>query len=140
MASSTGSTAYSFAAGGPILSPQLDALIFTPVAAHMVFDRSLVVAVEQRIGLRVLERSGQVAVSVDGALRGVLDPGDWISVYAGAHRAHLIRLKDTDFLDRVRDRFALADAAAALADGQPPPIYQPADPLPPDMAHPGPPD
>jgi NAD+ kinase len=138
VASSTGSTAYSFAAGGPILSPQLDALIFTPVAPHMVFDRSLVVAIEQRIGVRVLERSGQVAVSVDGALRGVLDPGDWISVYAGPRRAQLVRLKDTDFLDRIRDRFALADAPAALADGQPPAIYLPAEPLPPDMAHPGP--
>lgn len=138
VASSTGSTAYSFAAGGPILSPQLDALIFTPVAPHMVFDRSLVVALEQRIGVRVLERSGQVAVSVDGALRGVLDPGDWISVYAGPRRAQLVRLKDTDFLDRIRDRFALADAPAALADGQPPATYLPAEPLPPDMAHPGP--
>ena len=138
VASSTGSTAYSFAAGGPILSPQLDALIFTPVAPHMVFDRSLVVAIEQRIGVRVLDHSGQVAVSVDGALRGVLDPGDWISVYAGPRRAQLVRLKDTDFLDRVRDRFALADAPAALADGQPPATYRPADPLPPDMAHPGP--
>ena len=140
VASSTGSTAYSFAAGGPILSPQLDALIFTPVAPHMVFNRSLVLAREERIGVRVLERSGQVAVSVDGALRGVLDPGDWISVYAGPRRANLVRLKDADFLDRVRDRFALADAAAALADGHPPAIYRPADPLPPDMAHPGPPD
>jgi NAD+ kinase len=138
VATSTGSTAYSFAAGGPILSPQLDALIFTPVAPHMVFDRSLVVALEQRIGVRVLERSGQVAVSVDGALRGVLDPGDWISVYAGPRRAKLVRLKDTDFLDRVRERFALADAAAAIADGQPPATYRPTDPLPPDMAHPGP--
>ena len=140
VASSTGSTAYSFAAGGPILSPQLDALIFTPVAPHMVFDRSLVVALEQRIGLLVLEGSGQVAVSVDGALRGVLDPGDWISVYAGARRAQLVRLNDTDFLDRMRDRFALADAPAALADGHPPASYSPVEPLPPDMAHPGPPE
>jgi NAD+ kinase len=140
VASSTGSTAYSFAAGGPILTPQLDALIFTPVAPHMVFDRSLVVALEQRIGVRMLDHSGRAAVSVDGALRGVLDPGDWISVYAGPHRAQLVRLKDTDFLNRVRDRFSLADAPAALADGQPPAIYQPTSPLPPDMVHPGPPE
>jgi NAD+ kinase len=137
---STGSTAYSFAAGGPILSPQLDALVFTPVAPHMLFDRSLVVSRQERIGVRVLERSGQVAVSVDGALRGVLDPGDWISVYAGPHRAKLVRLTDTNFLRRVRERFGLADAAAARADGEPPEIYSPADPLPPDMAHPGPPE
>jgi NAD+ kinase len=141
VATPTGSTAYSFAAGGPIVSPHLDALIFTPVAPHMAFDRSLVLdAKSQRIGVRVLERSGQVAVSVDGQLRGVLDPGDWVSVYAGPERAKLARLTELDFLGRVRERFALADSAAALADGAAPPVYDPGEPLPYDLAHPGPPD
>jgi NAD+ kinase len=137
----TGSTAYSFAAGGPIVSPQLDALIFTPVAPHMTFDRSLILAArDQRVAVRVLERSGQVAVTVDGQLRGVLDPGDWLSVFAAPERAKLARLGDLDFLGRVRERFALADAAAALADGSAPPIYDPGEPPPPDITHPGPPD
>jgi NAD+ kinase len=141
VATSTGSTAYSFAAGGPIVSPQLDALIFTPVAPHMAFDRSLVLAArDQRVGVRVLERSGQVAVSVDGQLRGVLDPGDWLSVYAGPKRTKLARLTELDFLARVRERFALADSAAALADGTAPPVYAPTEPLPADLAQPGPPD
>ena len=141
VATSTGSTAYSFAAGGPIVSPQLDALIFTPVAPHMTFDRSLVLAArDERVAVRVLERSGQVAVTVDGQLRGVLDPGDWLSVFAAAERTRLARLRDLDFLGRVRERFALADAAAALADGSAPPIYDPGAPPPSDIAHPGPPD
>jgi NAD+ kinase len=141
VASSTGSTAYSFAAGGPIVSPQLDALIFTPVAPHMIFDRSLVLSArDERVAVRVLERSGQVAVSVDGQLRGVLDPGDWVSVYAAPHRARLLRLGDPDFLGRVRERFGLADSAAALADGSAPAVYDPGVPLPPDLAFPGPPD
>jgi NAD+ kinase len=141
VATPTGSTAYSFAAGGPIVSPHLDALIFTPVAPHMAFDRSLVLdAKYERVAIRVLERSGQVAVSVDGQLRGVLDPGDWISVYAGPERAKLARLTELDFLGRVRERFALADAAAALADGTAPAVYDPGEPLPSDLAHPGPPD
>jgi NAD+ kinase len=141
VATSTGSTAYSFAAGGPIVSPHLDALIFTPVAPHMTFDRSLVLAArDQRVAVRVLERSGQVAVTVDGQLRGVLDPGDWLSVFAAPERTKLARLGELDFLGRVRERFALADAAAALADGTTPPIYDPGEPLPPDLAHPGPPD
>jgi len=141
VASSTGSTAYSFAAGGPIVSPQLDALVFTPVAPHMIFDRSLVLAArDQRVGVRVLEHSGQVAVSVDGQLRGVLDPGDWATVYAAPKRARLIRLAETDFLGRVRDRFGLSDSAAALADGSSPQVYNPDAPLPADLAHPGPPD
>jgi NAD+ kinase len=141
VASSTGSTAYSFAAGGPIVSPHLDALVFTAVAPHMAFDRSLVLAArDERVGIQVLERSGQVAVSVDGQLRGVLDPGDWVVVYAAPKRAKLLRLTEPDFLGRVRDRFRLADSTAALADGTVPPIYDPGVPLPPDLAHPGPPD
>ncbi|MFL6163530.1 MAG: NAD(+)/NADH kinase [Jatrophihabitantaceae bacterium] len=134
VATPTGSTAYSFAAGGPVLSPQLDALVFTPVAAHMVFNRSLILAVDEAIGIRVLERSPRVAVSVDGQLRGVLDPGDWIRVYAGPKPARLVRLRSTDFHPRLRSRFGLSDAAAALADGTPPLIYRPDEPVPPDMA------
>jgi NAD+ kinase len=129
VSSSTGSTAYSFAAGGPVVSPHVPSLVFTPVAPHMIFDRSL-----------VLEHSGQVAVSADGQLRGVLDPGDWVSVYAAPHWARLVRLRKTDFLHRVRDRFGLVDSQAARADGTAPETYAPADPLPDDLAHPGPPD
>ena len=141
VSSPTGSTAYSFAAGGPVLSPDLDALVFTPVAPHMVFDRSLVLSSRRRVGVRVLEHSGQVAVSIDGQLRGVLDPFDWVSVYAGPRRARLAHLGDAPFLDRVRDRFGLADAPAALADGSGlPAVYDPGLPLPPDLANPGPPD
>ena len=141
VATPTGSTAYSFAAGGPIVSPHLDALIFTPVAPHMAFDRSLVLdAKYERVAIRVLPHSGQVAVSVDGQLRGVLDPGDWISVYAGHQRVKLARLTELDFLGRVRKRFALADAAAALADGSAPAVYDPGVPQPDELAHPGPPD
>jgi NAD+ kinase len=141
VASSTGSTAYSFAAGGPVVSPHVPSLVFTPVAPHMIFDRSLILdARRERVALRVLERSGPVAVSVDGQLRGVLDPGDWVSVYAAAHWAQLIRLRESDFLHRVRERFGLTDSAAALADGTAPEIYAPADPLPDDLAHPGPPE
>ena len=135
VATPTGSTAYSFSAGGPVLSPQLDALVFTPVAAHMAFNRSLVLAADEPVSVRVLERSGRVAVSVDGQLRGVLDPGDWIRVYAGPKRARLVRLKPIDFLARVRDRLGILGSTAALADGEPPVIYLPDDPVPPDMAH-----
>jgi NAD+ kinase len=139
VSSATGSTAYSFAAGGPVVSPHVEALIFTPVAPHMAFNRSLILdARDQRVGILVLERSGRVAVTVDGQLRGVLEPGDWVSVYASARRARLARIIDIDFLGRVRDRFRLADAAAALADGAAPLVYSPSEPLPPDLAHPGP--
>jgi NAD+ kinase len=141
VASSTGSTAYSFSAGGPVVSPHLPSLLFTPVAPHMIFDRSLLLdARRERVTIRVLERSGPVAVSVDGQLRGVLNPGDWVSVYAAPHWARLVRLRKSNFLQHVRERFGLTDSAAALADGTVPEMYAPPDPLPDDLARPGPPD
>ena len=116
VATPTGSTAYNFAAGGPVLSPRLRALVFTPVAPHMVFNRSLVLAGDERIAVRVLEQSGQVAVSVDGQLRGVLEPGDWVSVYPHHAPVKLVRLRPSDFYSRLRTRFGLSDAPAAVAD------------------------
>jgi NAD+ kinase len=116
IATSTGSTAYSFAAGGPVLSPRLDAMVFTPVAPHMAFNRSIVVAPDEPIGVRVLDRSGPVAVVLDGRVQGVLDPGDWVAVFPAARRARLIVPEHEDFFGRLRDRFSLADAPAAVAD------------------------
>lgn len=135
VASPTGSTAYSFAAGGPVLSPRVEALVFTPVAPHMVFDRSLVVGADEVVAVRVLERSGRVAVSIDGQLRGVLEPGDWAAVYAGRKRARLVRLGPQDFFDRLRRRLGLTDAMAAAADGEPPQFYRPDGPMPEDLSH-----
>ena len=135
IATPTGSTAYSFAANGPVVSPRAEALIFTPVAAHMAFNRSLVVAADESIAIRVLEHSGRVALSVDGQIRGVLEPGDWVGVYARPWRARLVRISEPDFFGRVRDRFHLADAAAAAADGAPPRIYRPDAPVPAELAH-----
>jgi NAD+ kinase len=119
VASPTGSTAYSFAAGGPVLSPRLRALIFTPVAPHMVFNRSLVVSGDEGVGVRVLDGSGPVAVSVDGQLRGVVDPGDWIDVQVAPSSARLVRLRPAQFYDRLRRRFTLAAAPAIGPDGAP---------------------
>lgn len=135
VSSPTGSTAYSFAAGGPVLSPRAEAIVFTPVAPHMIFNRSLVLAADEPVGIRVLNHSGQVAVSVDGQLRGVLDPGDWFAVYAGRRRARLVRLHPSDFVGRLRSRFGLADAAAAAADESAPLEYRPDTPPPADLRH-----
>ena len=131
VASPTGSTAYSFSAGGPVLSPRVEGIVVTPVAPHMIFNRSLVLAADEIVSVRVLDRSGQVAVSVDGQLRGILDPGDWVAVYAAADRAKLVRLHRSDFYGRLRDRFAprrrpgrrrgRRERAAALHPSAPPP-------------------
>ncbi|MFJ9036710.1 NAD(+)/NADH kinase [Streptomyces sp. NPDC102406] len=135
VATPTGSTAYSFAAGGPVLSPHMDAVVFTPIAPHMTFDRSVVAAPDEPVALRVLPNSGQAAVSVDGQLRGILDPGDWIGVFRAPRRVRLIRLHPTDFYGRLRDRFRLTDAPATATDGEAQPFFRPDAPIPPDLAH-----
>ncbi|MET7857513.1 NAD(+)/NADH kinase [Streptomyces sp. NPDC005318] len=123
VATATGSTAYSFAAGGPVLSPGVEAVVFTPVAPHMAFNRTVVAAANEPVAARVLPHSGQVAVSIDGELRGVLDPGDWIGVYPSPCRIHLIRLGPADFYQRLRNRFRLADAPATVTDGAASPLF-----------------
>lgn len=135
VATPTGSTAYSFAAGGPVVSPRADALVFTPVAPHMAFNRSVVAAPDEPVALRVLDRSGQAAVSIDGQLRGVLDPGDWIGVYAAPRRLRAVRLGPMDFYGRLRDRMNLTDAPAAVADGTPAPLWPVTTPPPGDLTH-----
>ncbi|MEU1340954.1 NAD(+)/NADH kinase [Streptomyces sp. NPDC005827] len=135
VATPTGSTAYSFAAGGPVVSPCAEALVFTPVAPHMTFNRSVVTAPNEAVGLRVLERSGQAAVSVDGQVRGVLGPGDWIGVYAAPARLRVVRLASMDFYGRLRERMNLTDAPAAVADGTPAPLWSLTAPPPGDLAH-----
>jgi NAD+ kinase len=117
VATPTGSTAYSFSAGGPVVSPLLDALTLTPIAPHMVFNRSLVLHPEQVLRLEVLPGSAGVDVSVDGNPVQRLLPGAVLEVRKGTHDARLVRLDHTDFFSRVRSKFQLADAIHDITDG-----------------------
>ena len=90
-ATPAGSTAYSYAAGGPIVSPQTRAMIVTPDAPHGLFNRAVVLGAEERLGVEVLPNSAPVAVEVDGQLLVQADPGldrrDHPESVAGARRA-----------------------------------------------------
>ena len=113
--------------------------MFTPVAPHMTFNRTVVTAPDEPVALRVLPHSGQAAVSIDGQLRGVLDPGDWIGVYGSTRRLRLVRLAPTDFYGRLRDRFRLTDAPATAARRRVRPVLAdhhtcPAGPRPPQAS------
>jgi NAD+ kinase len=111
VASPTGSTAYSFSAGGPIVSPRLDALLLTPIAPHMVFNRSLVLHPDEVVRLEVLP-DNPVIVSVDGRAARELPPGAVVEVRRGRHDALLVRIERADFYRLVRSKFRLADPAA----------------------------
>ena len=112
VASPTGSTAYSFSAGGPIVSPRLDALLLTPIAPHMVFNRSLVLHPDEAVRLEVLP-DNPLIVAIDGRAVRELPPGSVVEVRRGRHDALLVRVGRADFYRLVRSKFRLADPAAA---------------------------
>ena len=110
VATPTGSTAYSFSAGGPVMAPGLEAIMLTPIAPHMVFNRSLIMAPEQVLRLEVLPDSYGLDVSIDGRPVRLLPPGWSVEVRRGRNDARLVRLHDADFFGRVRSKFRLPDA------------------------------
>ena len=114
VASPTGSTAYSFSAGGPIVSPRLDALLLTPIAPHMVFNRSLVLHPDEAVRLEVLP-DNPVIESVDGRAARELPPGAVVQVRRSRYDALLVRIERADFYRLVRSKFRLADPAATDA-------------------------
>lgn len=118
VASPTGSTAYSFSAGGPIVSPRLDALLLTPIAPHMVFNRSLVLHPDEAVRLEVLP-DNPVIESVDGRAARELPPGAVVEVRRGRHDALLVRIERADFYRLVRSKFRLADPPATDTKANP---------------------
>ena len=104
----TGSTAYNMSARGPILSPQVRALVVTPISPHMLFDRPLVLEPSQWIGLEVLEPRPAVVV-VDGLSVDTLDPGDAVCCRESPMPARFVTFGERDFHAILRTRFGLAD-------------------------------
>jgi NAD+ kinase len=107
----TGSTAYSFSAGGPIVSPNLEGLLVSAAAAHSSFNRSLLLSVTEQLALDVLPRSGELAVEVDGIVRGHVKPGDCLAVRPQPAAAQIIRLGQTTFYERARRKLRVNDSA-----------------------------
>ena len=109
VASPTGSTAYTFSAGGPLVDPELEALVVTAVAPHNLFGRPLVFrpSVELELGVTG-DRSARV--NVDGRHVADLDPGMAVTVRQGPSPAHLVRLWPRAFTTAVTEKFGLDDA------------------------------
>jgi NAD+ kinase len=111
VATPTGSTAYSFSAGGPIVSPAVEALLVTPAAPHSAYNRGLVVSVHDSLTLEILPASGRLAVEVDGEVAAHVDIGDRIELRPRPGAAHVVRLGRTTFYERARRKLRLTDSA-----------------------------
>jgi NAD+ kinase len=108
VATPTGSTAYNLSARGPIVSPQLHALVLTPVSPHMLFDRPLVLAPEEWLRLELAPPRPALAV-LDGQCVTTLEPGDALVCRSGKVAARLVTFGPRDFHAILRARFHLAD-------------------------------
>ncbi len=111
VATPTGSTAYSFSAGGPIVSPAVEALLVTPAAPHSAYNRGLVLSVRDSLALEILPPSGPLAVEVDGQVAAQVSPGDQIELRSRPGAAHVVRLGHTTFYERARRKLRLTDSA-----------------------------
>jgi NAD+ kinase len=106
-ATPTGSTAYNFSAGGPIVWPGVEALLMVPISAHALFARPLVVAPTSVLAVEVISRHASGVLWCDGRRTVDLPPGARIEVRRGAHPVRLVRLHEAPFTDRLVAKFGL---------------------------------
>jgi NAD+ kinase len=107
-ATPTGSTAYNFSAGGPVVWPEVEALLMVPISAHALFARPMVVAPSSVLAVEVLARTeGAGVLWCDGRRAVDLPPGARIEVRRGARPVRLVRLHEAPFTDRLVAKFGL---------------------------------
>lgn len=108
----TGSTGYNLSAGGPIIFPQTDVIVITPICPHSLQARSLVVSGEDRImieiGRRRKTQKEEAMVTFDGRSAQELETGDRIEIYKAQETTQLIRLKGRSFYQVLQNKIGTA--------------------------------
>ena len=106
-ATPTGSTAYAFSAGGPVVWPEVDALLMVPISAHALFSRPLVVAPRSTITVTVEPYTNYALLTCDGRRTFELPPRAVVTVRRSALPVRLVRLREQPFTDRLVAKFEL---------------------------------
>lgn len=104
VATPTGSTAYSLACGGPILSPTLDAMVLTPICPHTISNRPIVLTAEHTLTIRYLNSKKPIEVRADGLDASALTSQDTLIINRSAKIFHLVKLKRTDYFQTLRTK------------------------------------
>jgi NAD+ kinase len=102
----TGSTAYTLAANGPILTPNVDAMVVTPICPHLLTLRPIVVRGDARLAVRVEGIANQAALTVDGQKAVELLLGDEIRCRKSAHTVNLVRMSEGGFFEALRSKLS----------------------------------
>lgn len=100
----TGSTAYSLSAGGPVVSPEIRVLILSPICAHTLSVRPLIVSEEDKIKVILEPTTTEVMLTVDGQVGFSLASGDEITIKKAPWEAHLARLEKRNFFKILRTK------------------------------------
>ena len=117
IATPTGSTAYSLSAGGPIIIPEVDALLITSISPHTLAVRPLVVPGDARISVDLLEPvAGEVLVSYDGQVTDEIRMGDRVEVQRLNKSVHLVRLATEGFFAKMRRKLQWGDLSDRTID------------------------
>lgn len=106
-ATPTGSTAYAFSAGGPVVWPEVEALLLVPISAHALFSRPLVTAPTSTIVITVEPYASPALMSCDGRRTFDLPPGARVTVRRGELPVRVVRLRPRPFTDRLVAKFGL---------------------------------
>jgi NAD+ kinase len=102
----TGSTAYSLAANGPILTPDVDAIVVTPICPHLLTLRPIVVRGDASLTVRVEGIPNQALLTVDGQQAITLQLGDEVRCQRSSHTVNLVRLSESSFFEALRSKLS----------------------------------
>lgn len=104
ISSPTGSTAYSLAAGGAVVSPQASVFALTPICPHTLSNRSVIVSLRSTVEVRLLSRRVETLLSADGQTRARLEAGEALTFRRARHSAHLVRMPGSSFFKTLRQK------------------------------------
>ena len=99
IATPTGSTAYSLAAGGPIIHPEVPAIIMTPICPFTLTNRPLILSDTVHIKIRLAKKSSDIMLTFDGQIGFEINGEDEILIQKGIHPVHMITLPDKNYFD-----------------------------------------
>ncbi len=122
ISSPTGSTAYSMAAGGAIVSPTAPVFTLTPMCPHTLSNRSVIVSLDSTIGVKVLSEKPDTILSADGQNESAMTAGDMIAVRRGKDSVWLMHLHGTSFFETLRCKLRWSGSHVANSDRRCPPF------------------
>lgn len=104
VATPTGSTAYNLSAGGPIMVPQASAYVVTPICPHTIYSKSVILCDKDKVRIKTLEETKDMALSLDGKLKMYLTSQDEVYIERSPYVAKLIKISDRKFFEILREK------------------------------------